>query len=168
MFIIESLQKRNDRSAFYCGTEALDVYLRHSAGQDIRRSIASVFVAVRGQDPRVCGYYTISTAGIPYVSLDDDTQKNMPRYTSLPAIRLGRLAVDLSCQGQRLGEFMLLNAMYRAVQIPIAWQFFLVDAKENAVGFYSKFGFMRYRDNENYLYLSRKDVMAFCDYSPAL
>ena len=162
MFVIESLQKRHDRSAFSCGSEALDVYLRHSAGQDARRKIASVFVAVHDQEPRVCGYYTLSTAGIPYVSLDENTQKAMPRYASLPAIRLGRLAVDLSCQGQQLGELMLLDAMRRSLQIPVAWQFFVVDAKKNAAGFYGKFGFIRCLDNENYLYLSRKDVAKFC------
>ena len=162
MFVIESLSKRHDKSVFSCGTEELDVYLRQTAGQDMRRNIASVFVAVRNQAPRVCGYFTLSTAGIPYVSLDDNTQRIMPRYASLSAVRLGRLAVDLSCQGRRLGEFMLLNAMHRALQTPIAWQFFVVDAKVNAIGFYSKFGFIRCRDNENYLYLSRKDVVAFC------
>ena len=163
MFVIEPLQKRHDRSAFSCGTEALDVYLRNSAGQDMRRNIASVFVAVQDQEARVCGYYTLSTAGIPYVGLDEDTQKTMPRYASLPAIRLGRLAVDLSCQGRRLGEFMLLDAMHRALQISIAWQFFVVDAKPNAIGFYSKFGFIGCQDSESYLYLSRKDTAKFCD-----
>jgi len=162
LFVIESLQKRHDRSAFTCGTEALDVYLRHSAGQDVRRHIASVFVAVRSQESRVCGYYTLSIAGIPYVSLDENTQKYMPRYASLPAIRLGRLAVELSCQGQRLGELMLLDAMHRSLQIPVAWQFFVADAKANAVGFYDKLGFMRCIDNESCLYLSRKDVTKFC------
>ena len=87
----------------------------------------------------------------------------MPRYVSLPAIRLGRLAVDLSCQGRRLGEFLLLDAMHRSLQVPVAWQFFVVDAKANAIGFYSKYGFIRCLDNESYLYLSRKDVVMFCD-----
>ncbi|MCL2010593.1 MAG: GNAT family N-acetyltransferase [Synergistaceae bacterium] len=163
MFVIESLQKHHDRTAFSCGTEELDVYLRQSAGQDMRRNIASVFVVVQGQEFRVCGYYTLSTAGIPYASLDEDTQRTMPRYASLPAVRLGRLAVDLSCQGRRLGEFMLMDAMRRALQISVAWQFFVVDAKVNAIGFYSKFGFMRFRDDESYLFLSRKDVVKICD-----
>ena len=161
MFVIETLQKQHDRSAFSCGIEALDVYLRQSAGQDKRRNVASIFVTVRDHDTRVCGYYTLSTAGIPYVSLDDDTQRIMPRYASLPAIRLGRLAVDISCRGRKLGEFMLMDAMRRSLQIPIAWQFFVVDAKENAVRFYANYGFISCRDDENHLYLSRKDVAAF-------
>ena len=163
MFVIESLQKHHDRASFSCGTEALDIYLHQTAGQDMRRNIASVFVVVQGQESRVCGYYTLSTASIPYVSLDEKTQRSMPRYVYLPAIRLGRLAVDLSCQGRRLGELMLLDAMNRALKIPIAWQFFVVDAKATAIGFYGKFGFMSCRDNESYLYLSRKDVVRFCN-----
>ena len=163
MFVIEPLQKHHDRSVFSCGTEALDHYLRQLAGQDVRRNIASVFVAVRDDESCVWDYYTLSTAGIPYVSLDEDTQRTMPRYGSLPAVRLGRLAVDLSCRKQRLGEFMLLNAMHRALQIPIAWQFFVVDAKAEAIGFYLKFGFMRCQDNDSYLYSSRKDIVRFCD-----
>lgn len=162
MFVIEPLQKHHDKTVFSCGSEALDRYLRQTAGQDARRNIASVFVAVRDDESRVCGYYTLSTAGIPYVSLDESTQKAMPRYGSLPAIRLGRLAVDLSCRGRRLGEFMLLNAMHRSLQVPVAWQFFVVDAKADAVGFYLKFGFTPCQESDSYLFLSHKDVARAC------
>ena len=161
-YVIEPLGKQHDKKAFSCGSEILDIYLQKQASQDIRRGIASVFVVVENGKDVIYGYYTLSTGSIPYMSLREDSQKAMPHYNSLPAIRLGRLAVDQSHQKQRLGQFMLLNAMYYALALPIAWQFFIVEAKPNAIAFYKKFGFLSCLDNDTYLYLTRKDTKTFC------
>jgi hypothetical protein len=103
LFVIESLQGHHLKAQVSCGHEALDTYLQKQAGQDLRRNIASVFVAVENGSDKIAGYYTLATAEIPYIQLQSGAQKTMPRYGALPAVRLGRLAVDVSCQGQRLG-----------------------------------------------------------------
>ncbi|MDR1579648.1 MAG: GNAT family N-acetyltransferase [Synergistaceae bacterium] len=161
MFVIEPLERRHDKADFSCGTEALDVYLQRQAGQDFRRNIASVFVAVENGSDKVIGYYTLAAAEIPYMRLRNDEQKAMPHYGNLPAIRLGRLAVDVSFQGRMLGILLLTDAMNYSLCLPIAWQFFLVDAKESAADFYKKFGFVSCIDNDKILYLTRKNVVKF-------
>jgi predicted GNAT family N-acyltransferase len=161
LFVIELLERRHDRTGFSCGTKTLDAYLQRQAGQDLRRNIASVFVAIESGSDKVVGYYTLATAEIPYMRLQSDEQKAMPHYGTLPAIRLGRLAVDVSLQGRKLGILLLMDAMNFSLCLPIAWQFFLVDAKESAVDFYKKFGFVSCIDNDKILYLTRKDAEKF-------
>jgi hypothetical protein len=62
---IEPLGKKHDRSHFNSGVEVLDTYLRNSAGQDLKRNVASVFVVVEPESGEICGYYTLSAGSIP-------------------------------------------------------------------------------------------------------
>ena len=159
---IEPLGRGHDRSRFNSGVEALDVYLRSSAGQDLKRDIASVFVVVETETGEVCGYYTLAAGSIPFLSVLFDERKSLPKYESLPAVRLGRLAIDKNYQGRRLGEFLLYDAFKYAVNQSIAWKFFIVDAKEHAVNFYLKFGFKAFADDKTRLYIRREALMRFC------
>jgi ribosomal protein S18 acetylase RimI-like enzyme len=57
---------------------------------------------------------------------------------------IGRLAVDSRCQGLRLGERLVTDALSRVVfaSQQVACLGVIVDAKNQpAVGFYSKYGF---------------------------
>ena len=153
---IEALNKRHDRSNFYSGVEALDTYLRCLAGQDVKRNVASVFVVLEPDTDEICGYYTLAAGSIPYISVPIDERKNLPRYESLPAIRLGRLAIDKKHQGRRLGEFLLYDAFKYAVCQSTTWKFFIVDVKDNAVKFYLKFGFKAFTDDKTRLYIRRE------------
>ena len=56
-YIIEPLGVQ-DRSAFSCGSEALDGYFRERASQDVKRLMASCFVATEDSDGEIAGYYT--------------------------------------------------------------------------------------------------------------
>ena len=66
----------------------------------------------------------------------------MPRYPTLPAVRIGRLAVDLKFRGRGLGAAMLADAVSRTLQAPPAAFALLVDAKnDDAAAFYQRHGF---------------------------
>lgn len=156
----ELLDGHADADAFACGVEALDRYLRQQASQDSRRGFAAVYLAL-GDDSRVLGYYTLSMAGVPIERVPSDLRLKMPRYPSVPAIRLGRLAVSLEARGRGMGEFLLLDAMHRALGNEVAWAAFIVDAKdENARGFYLRYGFLAFTDDLNHLFLPRLTVEA--------
>jgi predicted GNAT family N-acyltransferase len=162
---IEPLGESHDRSRFFSGVEALDVYLRQTAGQDLKRNVASVFVAVDSKTDEICGYYTLATGSIPYVSIPSEERKQLPEYDSLPAIRLGILAIDKSCQGRRLGEFLLYDAFKLAVSQSVAWKFFIVDAKARAAGFYLKFGCKTFSDDKTKLHIRREALEKLLDVS---
>lgn len=156
------LDKEYDRSSFDCGCEPLNTYLQKQAGQDMRRHYASVFVAVEEGTTRVCGYYTLSNASIRLDALEDSIAKRLPRYPDVPAIRLGRLAVDQAWQGKGLGAALLADAVVRCVANVSAWVTLVVDAKdESAVAFYRHFGFTSLVDDNKHLFIMREPLVAY-------
>ena len=68
-FRLAPLGAEHDRDSFDCGEEALDRYLKTQATQDIRRRVANCFVATESAGGLLAGYYTIASAGIPFVDL---------------------------------------------------------------------------------------------------
>lgn len=153
-FRMEPLGSGHDRSEFDCGEEALDRYLQTQATQDIRRRIASCFVAIEVAGGRIAGYYTLSSASIPIVDLPAEETKRLPRYPTLPAVRIGRLAVDRRLQGLGLGAALLADAAHRAMKAEIAAFTLLVDAKnEQAVAFYERHGFRALSSQPRVLFL---------------
>jgi ribosomal protein S18 acetylase RimI-like enzyme len=158
-YLVTPLDSRHDRDAFRCGVEALDRYLREQAGQDVRRFVGTVLVAEERFTRGVHGFYTLSMAGVQVDCLPETLQKKMPRYPSLPAVRLGRLAVALEARGTGLGRYLLMDAMARSVRSEIAWALFVVDAKDDqARSFYARYGFQSLLDDPNHLYVSRRTI----------
>lgn len=156
-WLIEPLGKKHDRAAFSCGKEALDTYLKKQASQDARRHAAAPFVLVAKDSPsKVIGYFTLSAFGIDLGELPESVIKKLPHYPVVPATLLGRLAVDESCRGQGYGEFLLMDALYRAwaQSSQIAAAAVVVDAiDEQAWEFYSHFDFMPFPDRRDRLFL---------------
>ncbi len=141
-FRIERLAEGHDRSGFDSGVPALDGYLRTQVGQDVRRRVASCFAAVN-RAGRVAGYYTLAAASVVPADLPDAVVRRLPRYPSLPAYRIGRLAVDRDARGQKLGAALLVDALRRALRAEAAAVAMLVDAKDDQAGaFYRHHGFL--------------------------
>jgi ribosomal protein S18 acetylase RimI-like enzyme len=87
-------------------------------------------------------------------ALPDDLSRKLPRR--IPAVRLGRLAVDTSVQGQGLGTLLLMDAIDRSQRVleHIGIHALFVDAKDAAAaGFYRKLGFRALPDLESTLAL---------------
>lgn len=71
-----------------------------------------------------------------------DLAKRLPRYPTVPAVRIGRLAVDERFRGKGLGGALLADALRRVLQSPPAAFALLVDAKDDqAAAFYRHHGF---------------------------
>src|SRR3974377_809235 len=98
-FRFDPLTEQHDRNVFRCGEQALDRYFQTQVTQDICRRIANCFVGVETATQRVAAYYTLSVASIPLTELPPDETKRLPRYPAVPAVRIGRLAVDQHFQG---------------------------------------------------------------------
>ena len=154
-FRLEALNdEQHDRQVFACGQEPLDRYIRTQATQDIRRRISACFVAVQQATNQLAAYYTLAAASIPAPDLPVEVTKKLPRYLTLPAVRIGRLAVDLKFQGRGLGGAMLADALSRVLVSPPAVFALLVDAKdEQAVAFYGHHGFVGLSSNPRILFL---------------
>jgi predicted N-acetyltransferase YhbS len=154
---IEALARTHQRAAFNSGAEELDRYFKDQAGQDVRRQVAAVFVAVAAG--RVVGYYTLSAAAIGLTDLPEDLARRLPRYPQIPATLLGRLAVDLSWQRTGLGERLLVGALSRSLRSEIASYAVVVDARdENAARFYRRYGFQPLTPSGRRLFLPMTTV----------
>lgn len=152
-FRVEPLAE-HDRGAFKCGEPALDTYLRTQASQDIRRRIANCFVAVEVVSGVLAAFYTLSSASVAMTELPPEVTKRLPRYPSLPAVRIGRLAVDRRFGGRGLGAAMLADAAARVLGAAAATYAIIVDAKnDEAARFYEHHGFKAFVSVERALFL---------------
>lgn len=143
-FQLIALDER-DRSGFASGVEPLDRYFRAQVGQDVRRRIAAAYVAVEGASGIIAGFYTLSAADVLLAELPPEMTRRLPRYPTLPAARLGRLAVDARFRGRGLGAALLADAARRAAGSEVAVFAMVVDAKdEAAAAFYRHHGFQGY------------------------
>ena len=128
---VERFDKRHDREGFSCGVEPLDKYLKEQAGQDARRRVAAPFVLFESNGAVVVGYYTLSALGIDVGTWPEDVARRLPRYPVVPVALLGRFAVDTRLQGRGMGEYLLLDALRRALEASreVASIAVVVDAK---------------------------------------
>lgn len=152
-FRLALLDAAQDRSTFHCESEQLDRYFRQQVTQDIRRRVTACFVAL-ADDSRVAGYYTLASASVFLADLPAALGKKLPRYPSVPAVRMGRLAVDTQFKGLGLGGALLADALDRATRSEIAAYAMVVDAKDgSAAAFYRHHGFIALPDSPLSLFL---------------
>jgi predicted GNAT family N-acyltransferase len=152
-FSVAALDSASDRSIFDSGSEPLDRYFRTQVSQDIKRRVTACFVAT-AMHGQIAGYYTLASASVVLADLPEATVKKLPRYPSVPAVRMGRLAVDKSFKGQGLGAALLADALHRAATAEIAAYAFVVDAKDaTAANFYAHHGFVALPQQPLFMFL---------------
>jgi predicted N-acetyltransferase YhbS len=139
---IRALRSTDDRSTFESGSPALDVFLHKYAGQNqFRHHVGVTYVAVEGHE--IHGYVSVSPAHVEIDALPAAVRKKLPRYP-LPVLRLARLAVARSVQGQGVGRHLLRFVLSLAVRMAdeLGCVGVVVDAKPDAIPFYRRFGFI--------------------------
>lgn len=162
-FVIEPFdKKKHDRTAFSCEHDALTTYIKQQASQDIKKSVAAVFILTL-DGKTIAGYYTLSQYAVDAGSVPEETMRELrlPKYKELPATLLGRLARSLVCKGQGIGELLLMHALKQTLDQSkiIASTAVVTDANhERAKNFYQKYGFVELPDHPNRLFLPMKTV----------
>jgi GNAT superfamily N-acetyltransferase len=132
----------DDVSGFRCGVEELDAWLRENAIAAGKRGTAVTWVWA--PDGKVVAYYTLSA----HVVARDEVPKAVGRGgpMEIPAVLIGKLALDGSMQGRGLGGALLADALSRvlaATQV-IGAKLVVVDAlSEDKTIFYERLGFVR-------------------------
>jgi ribosomal protein S18 acetylase RimI-like enzyme len=157
---IEKLTSRHDLADFDCGVEPLNRFLKKYAGQNAKLGITRTYVAVRPDDNRLQGYYSISSGSVTCRDIPEALRKRLPNYP-VPVAHLGRLAVDKEAQGRGLGRLLLMDALERILLAAgsIAIHAVEVQAKDDeSRGFYLKYGFVPMLDDSSHLYLPLKAV----------
>lgn len=153
-FHLEALTEAHDRAIFACGEETLDHYFRAQVTQDIRRNITHCFVAIEVASGLTAAFYTLAASSIPTPDLSPALTRKLPRYPTIPAVRIGRLAVDQRFQGRGLAAALLADAALRTLSAAPAAFALVVDAKnDQAVAFYQHHGFVAFLSQPRTLFL---------------
>jgi GNAT superfamily N-acetyltransferase len=153
---LEALSSHHDRDAFKSNNDALDRYIREQAGQDMRRDLARIFVAVPVEDARrIAGYFALSATSVLRSDLPAELSRKLPSYP-IPAALVGRLAVDQAFAGSGLGSALLGAAVRRIVAVSdtLAVKVVVVDPiDEAASGLCAQFGFRHFAGSKDRMYL---------------
>ena len=142
----EHLAADHELDAFASGNDVLDDWLRRSARHAEAANTGRSFVWVEagsGAGSRVVvGYFTLAAHLLARVDVPTSVGRGSPE--AIPAILVGRLALDRALHGQGLGGQLLLDALERAVDASAraAGRLIVVDAiDDDAVRFYQHYGF---------------------------
>lgn len=142
-------------AAFDSGVAQLDDWLKsHAASAEARRT-SRTWVWTEA-DERVIGYYTLAANKVAREQLPTTVARGGP--AEVPAILIGKLALDQSFAGRGLGSLLLADALQRVVGATstVGARVVVVDAiSESAATFYEHHGFRRAPDS---LVLVRKLV----------
>lgn len=112
----EPISKHHNRNAFDCGDETLNLYLQRHARQNHELGGSKTYLAISDQDQAILGFYSLSPGSIDYQQVPEEIKRGLGRY-EVPVFRLGRLAVNVSFQGQGLGGQLLLAAGRRCLLV---------------------------------------------------
>lgn len=106
--------KRHDRSTFDSGSPDLDDWLRRYSTQNRKRNTAATWV-VTDAESIVLGYVSLAMTGIDRSSSPDALTKHAP--DPVPALLIGRLAVDRSVGGLGIGTALVAHVLSSAVAL---------------------------------------------------
>ena len=141
---------------FNCAVDSLNEWLIRRALKNEHCGGSRTYVVCDGNP--VVGYYAIAAGSIARSKILGRTRRNMPG--PIPALILGRLAVDHHCQGTGIGRGLLKDALARSMNVSeqVGTHVLIVHAlNDKAEAFYRKHGFSVCPQIPNTLVLSLND-----------
>lgn len=153
----ELLGDAHEVDDFDCGDDALSDWLRDRASRNQREGSSRTWVVADGS--RVVAFYASSTAVVARTEAIKRAARNQP--DPLPAMLLGRLAVDREHQGQGLAAELLKHFLLKALEVAeiTGIRLVLVHAKnDQAASFYRHYGFEPSPIDDLTLMLLIKDI----------
>lgn len=107
------LTEFHDSAAFDSGEPALDEWLRQRAWANLQLAASRTYVVCPTGSTTIIGYAALSMGQILAQEVTGSMRRNMPRH--IPAVVLGRLAIDRAWQGKGLGRALLADVVRRAL-----------------------------------------------------
>jgi GNAT superfamily N-acetyltransferase len=142
---------------FDCGTTALNEWLQTKALHNQREGSSRTWVVLDGR--LIVAFYASSTAVLMRSHATKRAARNQPN--PLPAVLLGRLAVDTKYQGRGFAAALLKHFVLKSLEVAelTGVRLLLVHAKnDTARHFYSRHGFEPSPVDDSTLMLLVKDV----------
>ena len=134
----------HDASGFDSGEASLDEWLRKRALGNLVTGASRTYVVCPTGGLRIVAYAALSMGQILAADVTGAMRRNMP--PNIPAIVLGRLAIDRTCQERGLGAALLADTVQRSLRASseVAARLIIVHAISPAAeAFYLHHGFTR-------------------------
>jgi GNAT superfamily N-acetyltransferase len=149
-FALERLHSDSQLTPFDCGDEDLNDFIINDA-KDFHNHLIAVTYLLKF-DKKVVAFFSVLNDRISIEDFDSNRQfwgvirSIMPegkRFRSYPAVKLGRLGVDASFKGQKIGKSILDYLKYLFItENRTGCRYITVDAYNKSIGFYQKNGFL--------------------------
>lgn len=158
-YIFETLNENHDLDDFECESEDLTNFLKNDAlnQQDLNLSLTHLVIC----EGVIVGYVSILTDSMKLKILEDETVKkeiraelNITENNEMPAIKIGRFAIDKEYAHKGLGKHVFRNVLLSILDISqniVGLRFITVDAYASAFWFYVDKNNFKYRKNDQKL-----------------
>ena len=149
---IRLLSKGESISSFDCGDEDLNDFILNESQLYRQARLAVSYVIENRVTKQVVGFFSLANDRVSVSDFENKTEFNRfrkkrfineKRIKSYPAVKIGRLGVDISVKGQSLGTFILdFIKSYFVIENISGCRFITVDAYVDALQFYLKNNFL--------------------------
>ena len=155
-YIFEKLNEDHNLDEFECESEDLTNFLKKDAlnQQNMNLNLTHLIIC----DGNVVGYVSILTDAMKLKILDDKETKdkilgklNISENNVIPAIKIGRFAIDKRYAHKGLGNHVFRNVLLSILDIAqniVGLRFITVDAYASAFGFYVDKNKFKYLKND--------------------
>ena len=108
------LTQAHDHSTFDCGEAVLDDWLRRRAWNNLMTAASRTYVVYPQDSLAIVAYFALSMGQILAQDVAGSMRRNMPTF--IPAVVLGRLAIDRAWQGKGLGRALIADVVRRSLR----------------------------------------------------
>ena len=154
---IEKLSKEHNISNFQCYEVELVKFLHEDALDNQEKRISMTYLWFLKETNKLIGYFTLLNDKI---TLEGNLKKFFNdkdiNYSTLPSLKIARLAVDDRFLRRGIGSLMIEYTVRRAkfISIKIAGcRFVTVDAKKNSIPFYLKNEFKIFKEEKDTIFM---------------
>jgi GNAT superfamily N-acetyltransferase len=130
---------------FDCGEQNLNEFLqRYAVKHQGPHMFGVTYVALSSEVPdQILGYYTLANSSICRDKMPEEILKGLPKYADLPAILIGRFAVDQTFGRRGVGHILMSHALKMCLEVSkkSAARYVLTLAYQGAVSWYKRYGF---------------------------
>ena len=158
---IELLKENHPIKPFDCEDDDLNDFLFNKALLYQKELLATTFIVE--SEERTLGYYSVLNDSLQLKEEDFPSKSKYKKFLShliphpkrhlksVPAVKIGRLAIDKTYKGKGLGKMIMQNLMDECIELnkKIACRLITVDAYKGALTFYQKLGFEFLTEKDN-------------------
>lgn len=145
-YYFEILNEKHDLSNFECDSNDLTNFLKNDAlkQQDMNLNLSQLVIC----DNEIVGFFSLLTDTLKLKTLENNNLKkeiklelDISENNEIPAIKIGRLAIDKKYSKKGLGSHILRNILLSILNLSktkVGLRFVTVDAYATALNFYVK------------------------------